>query len=203
MACGTPDLFPPFFESFTDCCLLVIFESQPSQIDLNNFEQYVVGSHTKICKQVNCSTHIIFFDSLVHCKVTKIFTSTNFRSQQIDCLFTAFKYYFTEIVDLKGFIFQKLLASIHFHQSLPYPSLKQPSLARKRLFRKRFKFHFAKAISSRSIPGQRFNADLISKVEQIVYSPIGSEFVDFINSITLGQEISIDHLHKLASYKHI
>ena len=133
MACGTPDLFPPFFQSFTDCCLLVIFESQPSQIDLNNFEQYVVGSHTKICKQVNCSTHIIFFDSLIHSKVTKIFTSTSFRSQQIDCLFTAFKFYFTEIVDLKGSIFQKLLAAVHFHQSLPYPSLKQPSLARKRL----------------------------------------------------------------------
>ena len=199
MACGTPDLFPPFFQSFTDCCLLVIFESQPPQIDLNNFEQYVVGSHTKIYKQVNCSTHIIFFDSLIHSKVTKIFTSTSFRSQQIDCLFTAFKFYFTEIVDMKGSIFQKLLAAVHFHQSLPYPSLKQPSLARKRLFRKRFKFHFAKAISSRSIPGPRFNADLISKVEQIVYSPVGLEFVKLVDSLSSGQKVTLDHLQTILS----
>ena len=136
MACGSLDLFPTFFEKYSKNSFLLLVSDYP--IDLTKFEQYSVSLHnSNFCNSPSCQYHILIYST--HLTSSDLSLQCDFSYQSVDCLFTVFKFYFVKIIELKGFIFQKLLSAIDFHKSLPSPVLTSFSVSKKDFFGKNSK----------------------------------------------------------------
>ena len=182
MACGSLDLFPAFFEKYSKNSFLLLVSDYP--IDLTEFEQYSVSIHnSNFCNSPNCQYHILVYST--HLSYSDLSLQCNFSYQSVDCLFTVFKFYFMKILELKGFIFQKLLSAIDFHKSLPSPVLTSFSVSKKRLLRKKFKTKSRKStlISPRA-PETCTTAILLSKISLILLSSKREELLETIDRIS-------------------
>ena len=91
-----------------------------------------------------------------------------FTYQHVDCLYTLFKYQFSEKIKAKsGNVFDNVQRAISFNQRNRGVD-KMPSFAKKRLLRKKFKQHFMSALQknkSTQTSGSMF-AERIEKVKK-------------------------------------
>ena len=196
MACGHSELFPPFFLTFSDRCVLLCTGLKPSPIFLERFEQFSLSSHSSSsCKNKNCNFHTLLYDRSNSIFSPEKFDLIEFRYQTVDCLFTAYHYYFRNVLKQSGQLFQKLTEASEFHRSLPFIALKRPSVAKKRLLRKRFKFYQKQSRyllswnTSNHLTGSTevIPISFLCDLSKILQSELGSEFLQLFCSISKGQ----------------
>ena len=183
MACGSSDLFVSFFEKHNKNTFLICLPKFPSSLQF--FKQFAVSEHrADFCKVPNCQYHLLIHDESFDLSSFNIDLNCDFSYQSVDCLFTTFKHYFPRIIQIQGFVFQKLLSTIDFHRSLKHPVLSNLSFSKKRPLRKKFrtkrKFGRQNEPSlSRSDP----TADLLLKISSILKSEKRQEFLQTISDL--------------------
>ena len=142
MACGSTDLFPAFFVSYNQHVRFLSTFEEPGIDFCLGFDEYAVANHSdSSCKLQSCKFHILLYD----CNHSKLrpenINLIDFFYQQVDCPFTNYLHYFSNLIQQDGLLFTNLRKATSFHIALNFTALKRPSVAKKRLLRKRFKFY--------------------------------------------------------------
>ena len=154
-------------------------------ISANIYEKYIVckdycvAHHdNKTCFLPSCKYHILLLGNVE--ELLKKLDSFCFTYQHVDCLYTLFKYRFSEKVVVKsGQVFDNVQRAVDFNQRNKGVD-RMPSIAKKRLLRKKYKKHFFSSFqktkttqTSRSVFAERiekakktnFELDLIKIVD--------------------------------------
>ena len=119
-------------------CLLNFLPKFPSSLQFS--KQIAVSEHrADFCKVPNCQYHLLIHDESIDLSSFNIDLNCDFSYQSVDCLFTTFKHHFPCIIEIQGFVFQKLLSAIDFHRSFICPVLTNLSFTKKRLLREKFR----------------------------------------------------------------
>ena len=116
-------------------------------ISANTYEKYIVSKKyciarqdDKMCFIPSCRYHVILLGNIK--ELLQKLDAFCFNYQHVDCLYTLFKYQFSDKIVLKsGQLFDNLQKAVHFNQQNRGVD-RMPSIARKRLLRKKFKKHF-------------------------------------------------------------
>ena len=164
MAAVMLQVIPSFYTNYSKNSLL---------ISANNYENYIVskeycfaGHDDKMCFLPNCRYHIILLGNIKGL-LQKLDTFC-FNYKHVDCLYTLFKYRFSEKIVLKsGQLFDNLQRAVHFNQ--PNRGVdRMPSIAKKKLLRKKFNKHLLRSFQktkSTQTSGSVF-ADRIGQVKR-------------------------------------
>ena len=105
------------------------------------FNDYGVAFNSdKICSMSNCQFHILLLGNVQ--ELLKKLDTFCFTYQQVDCLYTLFKYRFSGKVTAKsGHVFDNVQRAVDFNHRTKGVN-RMPSIAKKRLLRQTFKRHF-------------------------------------------------------------
>ena len=113
-------------------------------LSANTYEKYIVGNEDciarhddRMCFLPNCRYHIILIGNIKELLQRLDAVCSNYQYK--DCLYTLFKYRFSDKIFLKsGQLFDNLQRAVHFNQQNTGVD-RMPSIAKKRLLRKKFK----------------------------------------------------------------
>ena len=131
-------VFPIFYTSYSKNSLF---------ISANTYRKYIVS------KEYCIARHDDKISFLPNCRYHNILTgnikdwlqklgSFCFNDQHVDCLYTLFKYRFSDKIVVKsGQLFDNLQVAVHFNQQNRGVD-RMPSIAKKRLLRKQYKKTF-------------------------------------------------------------
>ena len=130
-------LVPSFYTNYSKNSLF---------ISANTYEKYIVSReycnarhNDKMCFLPNCINHIILIGNIK--ELLHKLDAFCFNYQHVDCLYTLFKYRFSDKIVLKsGQLFDNLQRAVHFNQQNRGVD-RTPSIAKKRFLRKKFKKH--------------------------------------------------------------
>ena len=141
MAAITLQTIPSFYAKISE----KVFISAKTYEKFIVCKDYCIAHHDdKTCRLPACKHHIILLgeiEELQHKLDTFCFTY-----QHVDCLYTLFKYRFSEkIIAKSGNVFDNVQRAISFNQRKRGLD-KMPSIAKKRLLGKKFKQHFMSAL---------------------------------------------------------
>ena len=130
-------------------------------------EEYCIARHDdKMCFLPNCRYHITLIGNIK--ELLQKLDSFFFNCQHVDCLYTLFKYHFSDKIVLKtGQLFDNLQMAVHFNQQNRGVG-RMPSIAKKRLLRKKYKKNLLSSFQktkSRQTSGSVF-ADTIEQVKE-------------------------------------
>ena len=115
-------------------------------ISANTYEKYIVSKEyciarhdDKMCFRTNWRYHIVLIRNIK--ELLQKLDAFCFNYQHVDCLYTLFKYRFSDKIVLKsGQLFDNLQRPVHSKQQNRGVD-RMPSIAKKRLLRKKFKKH--------------------------------------------------------------
>ena len=137
-------------------------------ISANNYENYIVSKEysiarhdDKVCFLPKWRYHFILIGQNQDLLQKLGAFCSNY--QHVDCLYTLFKYRFSDIIVIKsGQLFDNLQRAVHFNQQNRGMD-RMPRIAKKRLFRKKYKKNTYWALSER--PNQRKLVDQCLQTE--------------------------------------
>ena len=142
-------------------------------------EDYCIAHHdNKTCFLPSCKYHILLLGNVE--ELLKKLDTFCFTYQQVDCLYTLFKYRFGgKVIAKSGQVFENVQRAVDFNQRNKGVD-KMPSIAKKRLLRKKYKKHlfssFQKTKSTQT--GGSVFPERIEKVKKTKFELDLIKFVD-------------------------
>ena len=138
MTCRCLDLFLSFFEKNNKNPFTICIKKFTSSLQF--FKHFAVCEHrADFCKNHNCQYHLFIHDKSINLSSFNVDLNCDSSYQSVDCLLTTFKHYFPCIIQIHGFVFQKLLSATDFYRSLKDRVLTNLRFTKKRLLRKKFR----------------------------------------------------------------
>ena len=164
MAAVMLQVIPSFYTNYSKNSLF---------ISANTYEKYIVCKKHFFARHddkmrflPNCRYHIILIGNIK--ELLQKLDAFCFNYQHVDCLYTLFKYRFSDQIVIKsGQLFDYLQRAVHFNQQNRGVE-RMPSLAKNRLLRKKYKKHLLSSFhktKSTQTSGSVF-ADRIEQVEK-------------------------------------
>ena len=137
MAAVMLQVIPSFYKKYSEDSRFIFANTNENYIVS---KEYCIALHDdKMCFLPNCRYHIILIDNIK--ELLQKLDAFCFNYQQVDCLYTLFKYRFSgKIVIKSGQLFHNLQRAVHFNQQNRGVGRK-PSIAKKGLLRKKYKKH--------------------------------------------------------------
>lgn len=179
-------VFPSEYESFSGKCLLLISETDSFDHLLTTAKCFVVAKHNdKTCNlSPKCKFHVLVYDENVKNSLDilqKHYRGFHVNYQQVDCLYTLFKYYIAdEIIQQNGELFSNLTKVVRFNKIHKHMET-LPSIAKKRLFRKSLRF-YSPDVSKKTIGTQtQFKNSFESRINAIRKSKYELDLIKIID----------------------
>ena len=128
---------PSFYKKFSEKSLLITAKTYKKYIVCKD---YCIAHHDdKTCFLPACKYHIILLGNVQ--ELLKKLDTFCFTYQHVDCLYTLFKYRFSEKVPAKsGQMFDNVQRAVDFNERNKGVD-RMPNIAKKRLLRKKYKKH--------------------------------------------------------------
>ena len=130
-------------------------------------KEYCIARHfDKMCFLPNCRYHNIIIVNIQ--ELLQRLDAFCFNYQHVDCLYTLFKYGFSDkIVFKSGQLFGNLLRAVHFNQQNRGVD-RMPSIAKKKLLGKKFKKHLLSSFqkTKSTLNSRSVFADRIEQVKK-------------------------------------
>ena len=138
MAAVMLQVIPSFY---TNCSKNSLFISANTYGKYIVCKEYSIARHDdKMCFLPNCRYHIILIGNIE--ELLQKLDAFCFNYEHVDCLYTLFKFSFSDKIAIKrGEFFDYLQRAVHFNQQNTGVE-RMSSIAKKRLLRKKYKKHF-------------------------------------------------------------
>ena len=183
--------FPAFFTNYSKNSLFL----QTHEKYIVSKEYCIAGHDDKMCFLPNCRYHIILIGNIK--ELLQKLDAFSFNYQQVDCLYTLFKYRFNgKIVIKSGQLFDYLQRAVHFNQQNRGVE-RMPSIAKKRILRKKYKKHLLSSFqktNSMQTSGSVF-ADRIEQVKKTKFE------IELIKSVDCFLDGHGNYTSNLVSFK--
>ena len=171
-------------------------------ISANTHENYIVskdyciaGHDDKNCFLPNCRYHIILIGN--NKELLLKLDAFCFNYQHVDCLYTLFKYRFSDqIVLKKGQFFDSLQRPVYFNQQNRGLD-RMPSIAKKRLLRKKFKKHLLSSFQKTKSTQTR-GSEFADRIEQVKKTNFELELIKIVDCFLDGHG---NYTSNLVSFK--
>ena len=130
-------VIPSFYTTYSKNSLFISANTYEKNIAS---KEYCIAHHDdKMCVLPNCKYHIILIGNIQD--LLQKMDAFCFNYQQVDCLYTLFKYRFSgKIVVKSGELFDNLQRAVHFNQQNRGVD-RMASVVKKTLLRKKYKKH--------------------------------------------------------------
>ena len=159
-------------------------------ISANTYEKYILSKEyciprydDKMCFLPNCRYHIILIGDIK--ELLQKLDGFCFNYQQVDCLYTLFKYRFSgKIVVKSGQLFDNLQRAVHFNQQNRGVD-RMPSIAKKRLLRKKYKKHLLSSFQ-KTKSTQTSGSVLADRIEQLKKTIFELELIKIVDCFLDG-----------------
>ena len=160
-------VIPSFYKNFSENSLFISANTYEKYFAC---KEYCIARHDdKMCFLLKCSYHIFLIGNIK--ELLQKLDRFCFNYQQVDCLYTLFKYRFIgKSVIKSGQLFDNLQRAVHFNQQNRGVE-RMPSILKKRLLRKKYKKHLLSSFQKTKLTqtsGSVF-ADRIEQVEKIKF----------------------------------
>ena len=182
-----------FFTSFSKSSLFISADTYEKYIVSK--EYCIAGHDDKLCFLPNCRYHIILIGHIK--ELLQKLDAFCFNYQNLDCLYTVFKYRFNgKIVIKSGQLFDYLQSAVDFNQQKRGVE-RMPSIARKRLLRKRYKKHLLSSFQkTKSTPTSR--SVFADRIEQLTKTKFELEVIKIVDCFPDGHG---NYTSNLVSFK--
>ena len=137
-------------------------------------KEYSIARHDdKLCFLPNCRYHFILIGQNKDLLQKLDAFCSNY--QHVDCLYTLFKYRFSDIIVIKcGQLFDNLQRAVHFNQQNRGMD-RMPGIAKKRLLRKNYKKKHLLSIFRKTQSTQTSGSVFADRIEQVKKTKFESE----------------------------
>ena len=167
-------------------------------ISANRYEKYILSKEhclarhdDKISFLPNCRYHIILIGNIKD--VLQKLNALCFHYQDVDCLFTLFKYRFSgEIFVKSGQLFDNLQRAVHFNQQNTGMD-RMASIVKKRLMRKKYKKHLLSSLH-KTKSTQTSGSVFADRIEQIEKTKFEMELIKIVDCFLDGYGIYTKNL---------
>ena len=171
-------------------------------ISANTYENCIVskeycnaGHDDKMCFLPKCRYHIILIGKIE--ELLQKLDAFFFNYQHVDCLYTFFKYPFSEKIVIKnGQIFDNLQRAVHFNQQNRGVD-RMPSIAKRRLLRKNYKKHLLSSFQ-KTKSTQTSGSVYADKIELVKKTKLELELIKIVDSFVDGV---VNYTKNLVSFK--
>ena len=171
-------------------------------ISANTYEKFIVSKEycsadhdDKMCCLPNCRYHIILIGNIK--ELLQKLDAFCFNYQQVDCLYTLFKYRFSgKNVPKSGQLFDKLQRAVHFNQRNRGVD-RMPSIAKKKILREKFKKHLLSSFQ-KTKSTQTSGSVFADRIEQVKETKLDLELIKFVDCFLDGHG---NYTSKLVSFK--
>ena len=186
----------------TDSQLLYkLFRKQPLYF-CKIYEKYIVSKEyciahhdDKMCFLPNCRYHINLLGNIKELLQKLDAFCSNY--QHLDCLYTLFKYHFSDKIVLKSEqVFDSLKRAVHFNQQNTGVN-RMPSIAKKRLLRKKFKKYLLSSFQ-KTKSTQTSISVFADRIEQVKKTKFEIELIKIVDCFLDGQG---NYTSNLVSFK--
>ena len=135
-------VIPSFYTNYSKTS--VFFSAQTYENYIVSKEYCIARHDDKMCFLPKCSYHIMLIGNIK--ELLQKLDAFCFNYQQVDCLYTFFKYRFIGKIFIKsGKVVDNLQRAVHFNQQNRAVE-RMPSIAEKRLLRKKYKKHLLSSL---------------------------------------------------------
>ena len=147
-------------------------------------EEYCIARHdNKLCFLPKCRYHIIIIVNIK--ELLQKLDAFCFNYQHVDCLYTLFKYHFSDKIVLKsGQLFHNLQRAVHFNQQ-NRGAERMPSIAKKRLLRKKYKKHLLSSFQTTKST-QTSGSVFADRIEQVKKTKFVLELIKIVDCFLDG-----------------
>ena len=181
MAAVMLQVFPSFYTNYSKNSLFV---------SANNFEKFFVSKEyciarndDKMCFLPNCRYHNILIGNIK--ELLHNLDAFCFNYQHVDCLYTLFKYRFSDKIVIKsGQIFDNFQRAVHFNQQNRGVD-RMPSIAKKRLLRKKYKIHSLSSLQKTKTT-QTSRSAFADRIEQVKKTKFEVELIKIVDCFLDG-----------------
>ena len=193
MAAVMLQVVPSFYTNYSKNSLFV---------SANTYENYIVskeyciaGHDDKMCFLPNCRYHNFLIGHIE--ELLQKLDAFCFNYHHVDCLYTQFKYRFSDKIVIKsGQIFDNLQRAVHFNQQNRGLD-RMPSIAKKRLLRKKYKKDLLSSFQ-KTKSTQTSESVFADRIEQNKKTKFELELIKFVDCFLDGHGI---YTSKLVSSK--
>ena len=142
-------------------------------------KEYCIARHDdKMCFLSNCRYHIILIGNIKN--LLQKLDAFCLNYQHVDCLYTLFKYRFSDKIVVKsGQLFDSLQRAVYFNQQNRGVD-RMPSMAKKRLLRKTYKKHLLSSFQ-KTKSTQTSGSVFADKIEQGKKAKFESELIKIVD----------------------
>ena len=167
-----------------------IYSKNSPFISANTYEKYIVSKEYSIahhddnmCFLPNCRYHIILIGNIK--ELLQKLDAFCFNYQHVDCLYTLFKYRFSDKIVLKsGQVFDNLKRAIHLNQQNRGVD-RMPSIAKKKLLRKKFKKHLLSSFRKTKL-SQTSGSVFADRIKQAKRTKFELELIKIVDCFLVG-----------------
>ena len=136
-----------------------------------------------MCFLPNCRYHIILIGNIK--ELLQKLDAMCFNYQHVDCLYTLFKYRFSDKIVLRsGQFFDNLKRAVHFNQQNRGVE-RMPSIAKKRFLRKNFKKHLLSSFQ-KTKSTQTSGSVFADRIEQVKRTKFDLELIEIVDCFLDG-----------------
>ena len=168
----------------------------------NTYENYIVskeyciaGHDDKMCFLPNCRYHIILLGNIK--ELLQKLDAFCFNYQHVVCLYTLFKYRFSDKIVIKsGQIFDNLQRAVQFSQQNKGVE-RMPTIAKKILLRKNYKKDFLSSFQ-KTKSTQTIGSMFADRIEQVKKTEFELELIKFVDCFLDGHG---NYTNNLVSFK--
>ena len=174
-------VIPSFYTNYSKNSLFICANTYEK--DIVSKEYCFAGHDDKMCFLPVRRYHIILTDNFK--ELLQKLAAFCFTYQHVDCLYTLFKYRFSDkIVHKSGQLFDNLQRAVHFNQQNRGVD-RMPSIAKKRLLRKKFKPHLLSSFQ-KTKSTQTSGSVFVDRFEQVKRTKFELELIKIVDSFLDG-----------------
>ena len=184
------------FSIYTKSSEKSLFISAYTYENYNVCTDYCIGHHDdKTCFSPACKCHFILLGNVE--ELLKKLDTFCFTYQQVDCLYTKFKYRFSgKSIAKSGQVFDNVQRAVDFnHRNKGVDRM--PGFAKKGLLRKKFKKHLFSSFQKTETT-QTSGSVFAERMEKVKKTKFGSELIKFVDCFLDGHG---DYENNLVSFR--
>ena len=176
MAAVMLQVIPSFYTNYSKNSLL--FSANTHEKYIVSKEYCIAGHDDKMCFLPNCRYHIILIGN--NKELFRKLDAFCFNYQHVDCLYTLFKYRFSDKIVIKsGQTFDNLQRAVHFNRKNRGMD-RMPSIAKKRLLRKKYKKHLLSSFQ-KTKSTQTSGSVFADRIDQVKMTKFELELIKIVD----------------------